>query len=109
AFHLGVFASKPYIAAAMWFALQDFPAKPGWSGGDPFPHPPFVEKGEIDLQGNPVQPLFSTVQSIYLSTQQIGPAPAPARRRTKTTKRSTSRRRGGSAAAWRSRGTRRGL
>ena len=109
AFHLGVFASKPYIAAAMWFALQDFPAKPGWSGGDPFPHPPFVEKGEIDLQGNPVQPLFSTVQSIYLSTQQIGPAPAPARRRVKATKRSTSRRRGGSAAAWRSRGTRRGL
>ena len=99
AFHLGVFASKPYIAAAMWFALQDFPAKPGWSGGDPFPHPPFVEKGEIDLQGNPVQPLFSTVQSIYLSTQQIAPAPAPARRRTKATKRSTSRRRGGSAAA----------
>jgi beta-glucuronidase len=81
AFHLGVFASKPYIAAAMWFALQDFPAKPGWSGGDPFPHPPFVEKGEIDLQGNPVQPLFSTIQSIYTSTQQIAPAPAPARRR----------------------------
>ena len=50
-----MFASKPYIAAAMWFALQDFPAKPGWSGGDPFPHPPFVMKGAIDLQGNPVQ------------------------------------------------------
>lgn len=83
AFHLGVFASKPYIAAAMWFALQDFAARPGWSGGDPFPHPPFVEKGEIDLQGNPVQPLFSTIQSIYTSTQQIGPAPAPARRRGK--------------------------
>jgi glycosyl hydrolase family 2 len=81
AFHLGVFASKPYIAAAMWFALQDFPSKPGWSGGDPFAHPPFVEKGEIDLQGNPVQPLFSTVQSIYESTVQIAPAPAPARRR----------------------------
>jgi beta-glucuronidase len=83
AFHLGVFSTKPYVAAAMWFALQDFPAKPGWSGGDPFPHPPFVEKGEIDLQGNPVQPLFSTIQSIYTSTEQIGPGPAPARRRTR--------------------------
>jgi beta-glucuronidase len=80
AFHLGVFASKPYIAAAMWFALQDFPSKPGWSGGDPFPHPPYVEKGEIDLTGNPVQPLFSTIQSIYTSTAQIAAASAPARR-----------------------------
>jgi beta-glucuronidase len=80
-FHLGVFASKPYIAAAMWFDLQNFPSKPGWSGGDPFPHPPFVEKGAIDLQGNPVQPLFSTIQSIFTSTQQIGPAPAPQKRR----------------------------
>ena len=83
AFHLGVFASKPYVAGAMWFALQDFAARPGWSGGDPFPHPPFVEKGEIDLQGNPVQPLFSTIQSIYTSTPQVGPAPAPAKRRGK--------------------------
>jgi beta-glucuronidase len=93
AFHLGVFASKPYIAAAMWFALQDFPSRPGWSGGDPFPHPPFVEKGEIDLQGNPVQPLFSTIQSIYTSTQQIGPAPATARRRARVRVRKVTPRR----------------
>ncbi|MFZ1997741.1 MAG: glycoside hydrolase family 2 TIM barrel-domain containing protein, partial [Solirubrobacteraceae bacterium] len=97
ALQLGVFASKPYVAAAMWFALQDFPAKPGWSGGDPFPHPPFVEKGEIDLQGNPVQPLFSTIQSIYSSTVQIAPAPAPARRRTTRAGR-PRRRQSGSAA-----------
>ncbi len=77
AFHLGVFASKPYISAAMWFALQDFAARPGWGGGNPFPDPPFVQKGEIDLYGNPVQPLFSTIQSIYKSTVQIAPAPAP--------------------------------
>jgi glycosyl hydrolase family 2 len=107
AFHLGVFAAKPYIAAAMWFALQDFAARPGWSGGDPSPHPPFVEKGEIDLQGNPVQPLFSTIQSIYTSTQQIGPAPAPARRRTTSEDRRRPRR-SGSAPGSRSRGSRRG-
>jgi glycosyl hydrolase family 2 len=97
AFHLGVFASKPYIAAAMWFDLQSFPSKPGWTGGDPFPHPPFVEKGAIDLQGNPVQPLFSTLQSIFTSTQQISPAPVPAKRRART--RFGPRRRPGSAAA----------
>jgi beta-glucuronidase len=81
AFHLGVFASKPFISAAMWFALQDFPARPGWGGGDPFPDPPFVQKGEIDLFGNPVQPLFSTIQSIYTSTVQIGAAPVALNKR----------------------------
>jgi hypothetical protein len=80
----------------MWFALQSFAARPGWGGGDPFPDPPFVQKGEIDLLGNPVQPLFSTIQSIYQSTQQIGPpVTGPA-----------GEDRSGSAAASRSRGSR---
>ena len=58
----------------MWFALQDFAAEPGWTGGNPYPDPPFVQKGEIDINGNPRQPLFSTIQSIYRSTVQIAPA-----------------------------------
>ncbi len=103
AFHLGVFASKPYISAAMWFALQDFAAHPGWGGGDPYPDPPFVQKGEIDLQGNPVQPLFQTIQSIYTSTVQIAPSVTPQRR----AKGAAKRGRTDSATGSRSRGTRR--
>jgi beta-glucuronidase len=80
AFHLGVFASKPYISAAMWFALQDFPAHPGWTGGNPFGDPPFVQKGEIDINGNPRQPLFGTIHSIYTGTQQIAPGPTAEKR-----------------------------
>jgi beta-glucuronidase len=80
AFHLNVFASKPYISAAMWFAMQDFAARPGWGGGDPLPDPPFVQKGPIDINGNPREPLFQTLQSIYTHTQQIGPVAAAARR-----------------------------
>jgi beta-glucuronidase len=83
AFHLDVFASKPYISAAMWFAMQDFAARPGWGGGDPLPDPPFVQKGPIDINGNPRQPLFATLQSIYLHTQQIAPVAAAARRHRK--------------------------
>ena len=82
-YHLGVFASKPYLSGAIWFALQTFAARPGWTGGDPLGDPPWVQKGEIDQYGNPT-PLFSVIQSIYQSTTQIGPpptAPAPARRR----------------------------
>ncbi len=81
AFHLGVFASKPYISGAMWFALQSFAARPGWDGGDPFGTPPIVDKGEIDLYGNPVQPLFDTIRQIYTSTVQISPQVTAARRR----------------------------
>lgn len=80
AFHLNVFASKPYISAAMWFAMQDFAARPGWGGGDPLPDPPFVQKGPIDINGNPREPLFGTLQSIYTHTQQIAPVAAATRR-----------------------------
>ena len=80
AFHLGVFAAKPYISAAMWFALQDFPAHPGWTGGNPYGNPPFVQKGEIDTNGQPRQPLFGTIQSIYSETQQIAPTASASRR-----------------------------
>ena len=83
AFHLGVFATKPYLSAAMWFALQDFPAHPGWTGGNPFGNPPFVQKGEIDINGAPRQPLFGTIQSIYTGTQQIAPAVPPEKRATR--------------------------
>ncbi len=73
AYHLSVFASKPYLAGAMWFALQTFAARPGWTGGDPLGDPPWVQKGEIDQFGNPT-PLFPFIQSIYRSTVQIAPA-----------------------------------
>ncbi len=72
AFHLGVFASKPYLSGAIWFALQNFAARPGWTGGDPLGDPPCVQKGQIDQYGNPT-PLFPLIQSIYKSTVQIAP------------------------------------
>ncbi len=79
-YHLGVFASKPYLAGAMWFALQTFAARPGWTGGDPVGDPPWVQKGEVDQFGNPT-PLFPIIQSIYRSTVQIGPVTSAQARR----------------------------
>jgi beta-glucuronidase len=75
-YHLGVFATKPWLSGAIWFAMQDFAARPGWAGGDPLGVAPFVQKGVVDLYGND-KPSFATMQSIYRSTVQI----APARRR----------------------------
>jgi beta-glucuronidase len=79
-YHLGVIASKPYISGAIWFALQNFAAWPGWTGGNPQGDPPFVEKGEIDQYGNHT-PLFGVIQSIYKSTDQIGASVSGAQRR----------------------------
>ncbi|HWF24754.1 MAG TPA: glycoside hydrolase family 2 TIM barrel-domain containing protein [Solirubrobacteraceae bacterium] len=70
AYHLGVFATKPWLSGAMYFALQNYAAYPGYNGGDPLSDPPFNEKGVIDFQGNP-KPSASVIGSIYRSTVQI--------------------------------------
>ena len=72
AFHLGVFASKPWLSGAIYFVLQDYVAFPQYSGGDPRPNPPYNEKGLLDFGGNP-KPAWSVVSQIYHSTQQIAP------------------------------------
>jgi beta-glucuronidase len=72
AFHLGVFASKPWLSGAMYFVLQDYVAFPTYSGGNPWPDPPFNQKGLLDINGNP-KPAWSVVSQIYHSTVQIAP------------------------------------
>jgi beta-glucuronidase len=71
AFHLGVYASKPWLSGAIAWLLQDFAAVPGWGGGNPRPDPPFVHKGLVDLNGN-LKPSFSVVSAIYHATAQFG-------------------------------------
>jgi beta-glucuronidase len=79
AYHLGVFATKPYLSGATYFALQDYVAFPTYNGGDPRPKPPFNEKGVVDLQGRP-KASFATVSQIFHSTPQIGPVAKSKRR-----------------------------
>jgi len=72
AYHLGVFASKPWLSGAIYFLLQDAVAFPGYSGGDPWPDPPVDQKGLLDLEGNP-KPAWGVAASIYHGTVQIAP------------------------------------
>jgi beta-glucuronidase len=72
AFHLGVFAQKPWLAGADYFTLQEYPAGPGYGGGNPFPNTPFNQKGLVDLYGN-LKPAFAAVAAIYRATNQLGP------------------------------------
>ena len=79
AYHLAVFASKPWLSGAMYFLLQDAATFLGYQGGNPWPNPPFDQKGLVDLFGN-LKPAFAIVASIYKATMQIAP-PAHSRRR----------------------------
>jgi len=72
AFHLGVFATKPWLSAAMYYNLQDFAARPGWDGANPSGIPPIVTNGLLDVYGNP-KPAFPTVSSMFHATAQIAP------------------------------------
>jgi hypothetical protein len=50
--------------------LQDFLARPGWTGGDPLPDPPYHQKGILDLQGQP-KPAASVITNAYHATVRI--------------------------------------
>ncbi|HEY6397252.1 MAG TPA: glycoside hydrolase family 2 TIM barrel-domain containing protein, partial [Solirubrobacteraceae bacterium] len=78
AYHLNVFASKPWLSGAMYFLLHDGVTSPGYTGGDPFPLPPFIFKGLIDLADR-MKPAWTVVASIYHHTVQIAPAPGGGR------------------------------
>jgi beta-galactosidase/beta-glucuronidase len=66
AYHFSEIDSKPFINAAIIWALHDFRVKPGWAGGNPYPHPPVNEKGLVDDRGFR-KPAFAVVQRIFLA------------------------------------------
>ena len=74
-FHLGTYATKPWLSGAIYFALQEFRVRPNWDGNNPRPNPPIHQKGLVTFDGAP-KPAFADVQRLFLATQQIGPVPA---------------------------------
>jgi beta-glucuronidase len=76
AYHLGVFAAKRWLSAAMYQILQDYAAYPWYTGGnngnDPYATPPFNQKGLVDRYGHP-KPAFAVASQRFHATQQVGP------------------------------------
>jgi beta-glucuronidase len=72
AFHLKVFAAKPWLSGAIYWALQEFRVRPGWNGGNPRPTPPLHAKGLISFSGA-LKPAYYDVRKIYRATTQLGP------------------------------------
>jgi beta-glucuronidase len=48
-FHLGVFATKPWLTGSVYWALQEFRVRPYWGGGNPWGTPPLHQKGLVRL------------------------------------------------------------
>jgi beta-glucuronidase len=71
-FHLAVFATKPWLTGAIWWAIREFRVRPGWNGGNPRPNPPLHEKGLYTFAGQP-KPVLGDIQRSYRATQQYGP------------------------------------
>ncbi|HEY3021728.1 MAG TPA: glycoside hydrolase family 2 TIM barrel-domain containing protein, partial [Solirubrobacteraceae bacterium] len=69
-YHLGVYASKPWLNGALYWAIQEFRVRPDWDGGNPHPDPPIHEKGLIAFDGR-LKPAYFDVQKAFTTTPQL--------------------------------------
>jgi beta-glucuronidase len=70
-FQLGVFASKPWLSGALYWALNEFRVRPEWEGGNPWPSPPVHQKGLITYDGVR-KPAWGDVHRWFSQTDQFG-------------------------------------
>lgn len=70
-YHLGVFATKPWLSGAIYWTLQEFKIRPRWDGGNPRPSPPLHQKGLLTITGER-KPAWGDVQRSFLGTVQYG-------------------------------------
>ncbi|HKG64562.1 MAG TPA: glycoside hydrolase family 2 TIM barrel-domain containing protein [Solirubrobacteraceae bacterium] len=69
-FHLNVFASKPWLSGAIYWALNEFRVKPDWEGGNPRPTPPVHQKGLLTYDTMSRKPAWADVQRLFRATNQ---------------------------------------
>ncbi len=69
-YHLGVFAQKPWLSGAIYWALNEFRVKPDWEGGNPRPEPPVHQKGLLTYDTMSRKPAWADVQRFYTGTNQ---------------------------------------
>jgi beta-glucuronidase len=72
-FQLGVFATKPWLSGAIYWALTEFWVRPGWNGADPRPQPPVFQKGLV-TEAWVRKPAWQTVHDWYARTRQLAVA-----------------------------------
>jgi beta-glucuronidase len=70
-FHLGVYATKPWLSGALYWALNEFRVRPEWEGGNPWPTPPIHQKALVSYDGQR-KPAWADAQRWYRGTNQFG-------------------------------------
>jgi beta-glucuronidase len=68
-YQLGVFATKSWLSGAIYWTLNEFWVRPGWSGADPRPAPPLFQKGLV-TQDWVRKPAWQDVHDAYMRTPQ---------------------------------------
>jgi beta-glucuronidase len=69
-YHLGIYATKPWLSGAIYWALQEFRVRPNWDGGNPHPDSPIHAKGLLTFAGLK-KPAWYDVQRLYAATPQL--------------------------------------
>jgi beta-glucuronidase len=70
-YHTSVYASKPWLSGALYWALQEFRVRPGWDGGNPRPDPPLHQKGVLRYDGTK-KPGWYDLQKAFSAVKQYG-------------------------------------
>jgi len=71
-YHLGVYASKPWLAGSVYWALQEFRVRPGWGGGNPWGTPPYHTKGLVRLDWSE-KPAYAVLRALQRAVRQYVP------------------------------------
>jgi hypothetical protein len=66
-----VLDADPRLSGALVWALRDFPVRPGWTGGNPKPSPPFNAKGLFRRDGRP-KPASATIARRFAQSSSRG-------------------------------------
>jgi beta-glucuronidase len=70
-YHLSVFATKPWLSGALYWALNEFRVRPEWEGGNPFPNSPVHQKALMLYDGT-LKPAWTDVQRWFTAANQFG-------------------------------------
>ena len=75
-FHLAVYASKPWLSGALYWALNEFRIRPGWNGGNPRPSVAPIHQKGLTVYGTWARkPAWVDAERDFRRTQQYGPPP----------------------------------
>ena len=68
-YHLGVYATKPWLSGALYWAIKEFRVRPAWDGGNPRPNSPIHQKGLVAFDGSR-KPAYADIARLFSGTSQ---------------------------------------